>query len=66
MPSASGDPNLGKNLKIALVAGGAQSDRDNVCLDAILAPVPEPAPMLMMLTGGLGLMGFKVWRKHRT
>lgn len=56
MASAS-DANLGKNLKIALLAGGGQSDWDNVRLDASSA-VPLPATAWLLGSGLLGLAGW--------
>lgn len=62
------DPNLGKNLKIVLTAGGLQSDWDNVRLDATpsgggVGNVPEPATFALL---GIGLagFGFTCTRKH--
>jgi hypothetical protein len=67
--ASASDPNLGKNLKIALLAGGSQSDWDNVRLDAtpsaVLLPaatpsaVPLPAAMWLFLSGLLGFLGIK-------
>lgn len=54
--AAAGDANLGKNLKIALLSGGVQSNWDNVRLDATtLSTVPEPAS-LALFGAGLALI----------
>ena len=52
---------VGQNLKVLLVAGGAQSDWDNVQLTAVAA-VPEPETYAMLLAG-LGMIGAAVKRR---
>lgn len=56
--AGAADPHLGETLKIALSAGGSQSDWDNVRLDATLQQteppvqgVPEPATMTLLTLG---------------
>ncbi len=57
------DPNLGKNLKIALLGGGPQSDWDNVRLDATPTTTPNPVPLpgaiWLLGSGLLGILGMK-------
>lgn len=48
-----GDPRIGKPLKIYLASWGAQTNFDNVTLDA--SPIPEPSAILGLL--GFGLLG---------
>ena len=59
--ASANDPNLGKNLKIALLAGGPQSDWDNVRLDATSSTgaVPEPTAIWLFGAGLLGLFVIK-------
>jgi hypothetical protein len=56
----SGAANLGENLRINLIAGGAQSDWDNVRLDATpqVTDVPEPGTLFLLgaALAGLGAM----------
>lgn len=59
------NPNLGEFLKIALIAGGAQSDWDNVRLDATLQGpinVPEPATIALL---GIGMLGVALSRRRK-
>lgn len=60
----AGDPGLGNALRIALSAGGVQSDFDNVRLDASPAAagnVPEPATLLLV---GSALAGLGALRRR--
>lgn len=60
------DVNLGKNLRIALISGGGQSDWDNVRLDATpLLVVPEPSSFLLALVG-MGLAGVVGAKRRRS
>ena len=61
--ASAGDPNLGENLRINLIAGGQQSDWDNVRLDATLRTptgVPEPGTLFLL---GAALAGLGVMRR---
>ena len=53
-----GDLNLGKYLGIEIWTGGNQLDFDAVRLSNDQNPVPEPASMLLLGTGLLGLAGY--------
>ncbi len=58
------DPNIGQFLKIALIAGGVQSDWDNVRLDASpqgTGSVPEPGTLLLL---GSALIGLRMLRRN--
>ena len=60
----AGDVNLGKSLKIALLAGGEQSDWDNVRLNGTPpGAVPIPAAVWLFGTALIGLIGFGKRRK---
>lgn len=64
--AGAGDLNLGEFLKIALIAGGTQSDWDNVRLDAIPLnanggnhAVPEPGTLWLLGTALIGLRALR-------
>jgi hypothetical protein len=56
--ATAANPNLGENLRINLIAGGTQSDWDNVRLDS--TPVPEPGTLFLL---GAALAGLGVMRR---
>jgi hypothetical protein len=63
--SSAADPLSGESLRIVLVSTGAQSNFDNVRLDASPAgePVPEPGTLALL---GVGLLaGGRSWRRRR-
>ena len=55
-----GDLNIGRLLGIEIISEGVQLNFDNVRLsnDASPSPAPEPATMLLLGSGLLGLVGF--------
>jgi hypothetical protein len=54
-----GDPNIGKALGIRIVSDGLYLNFDNVHVSNDGAPVPEPATMLLLTSGLIGLAGFR-------
>lgn len=58
-----GSPFLGQSLSIRLSSSGAQTGFDAIRLNANV--VPEPASLLILGTGGLGLLGLGRMRRGR-
>ena len=53
-----GDLNIGRLLGIEIASGGAQLNFDNMHLSNDAVPTPEPATMLLLGSGLVGLAGF--------
>jgi hypothetical protein len=64
--TTSSPAGLGQALRIELRAtsGSSQTLFDNVRLDAVTAPIPEPSTLVLLGAGLLGLLAY-AWRKRK-
>lgn len=61
--ATAGDARLGQPLSIRLTSSGSETNFDNIRLDFAPSAVPEPASVMMLGIGALGLLGYDLRRR---